>query len=178
MITTTHRGVAWRRDGATIDWRDDDGGRWVRWRPGADAPPLPPDWDDALADAPPSVRRAPWRSPFRLVPVVLVVGVIVIGVLQATSGSSRPSVVQARAEAAAAGALRGRCLATDGTAGGAPVYAARPVPCSSGRAAVRVLEVRPPDTSPAGGCPSTDRVVRLAFPGVAAPHVLCVVPTG
>ncbi|HYA45182.1 MAG TPA: hypothetical protein VED59_06225, partial [Acidimicrobiales bacterium] len=45
-----HRGISWRRSqSGRIAWYNEGLARWVRWHPGADAPPLPPDWGEALA---------------------------------------------------------------------------------------------------------------------------------
>jgi hypothetical protein len=60
----TYRGVSWRRnpDGA-VGWYNEGLERWVRWRPGRDAPPPPPRWvAEGLPDPPPRVARARWRS--------------------------------------------------------------------------------------------------------------------
>jgi hypothetical protein len=169
----TYRGVRWRRDETgTMAWHNDGIGRWVRWYPGADAPPLPPRWQAEHAPpVPPRLARPAWRSPYRIVPVVLVTLVVVIGVYQATRATSDPVA----REAATAQHLVGRCLAQDGTAGGHPKYKPAPVPCALPIAAVEVRSIRPGvPGSPA--CPTGTTPVQIPTIGVRYPHVLCVSP--
>jgi len=163
--------VSWRRnpDGA-VGWYNEGQDRWVRWRPGGDAPPLPPRWvSEGLAVPPPRVSRARWRSPYRLVPIVLVVGVCVIGILQATRSNPNPVA----SEKAAAAKLVGRCLSQKGTAEGHPAYSSSPVSCELPVAAVKVVEVLS-GTPGSPRCPAAMTAVRLTYPGVRYPHVECV----
>jgi hypothetical protein len=169
----TYRGVRWRCDDAgTMAWFNDGLERWVRWYPGADAPPLPPRWAaESAPPPPPRLQRPRWRSPYRLVPIALVIFVIVIGVYQATKATSNP----VRAEAKAAEALVGKCLAQDGTAAGHPTYKASPVPCELPFATVKVVTIRPgAPGSPA--CPAATTPVLLPALGVRYPHIECVTP--
>jgi hypothetical protein len=60
----TYRGIRWRRSVAgTVSWLNDGLGQWVSWYPGADAPPLPPGWEEragrAAAPAGPGTRPLP-----------------------------------------------------------------------------------------------------------------------
>jgi hypothetical protein len=166
----THRGVRWQRDGkGRIRFYDSDGGRWVPWRPGVDAPPVPSGWGGGTRPA--VVERPPWRSRWRVIPVVLTIVVVVIAVVQAL----RPSGNEVGKEAAATAALAGKCLAQHGSAEGHPKYSATPVPCSAPTAAVRVAEVI---TSIPGSplCPGGTTGVELPYAGVTYPHILCIQP--
>ncbi len=169
----SYRGVRWRRDdGGTMTWWNDGIERWVRWYPGADAPPLPPRWAAEAAPAtPPRLARARWRSPYRLVPVGLALLVVVVGVYQATKDTSDPVAAEARA----AEALVGKCLAQDGTAAGHPRYGSRPVPCELPLADVKVRSVLP-GTPGSPSCPKGTAAVQLSYIGVRYPHVECVTP--
>ncbi len=147
-------------------WNEEDAG-WVRYHPGDDAPPRPPGWERPLP--PPPLTRPGWRTPYRIVPVVLAVVIIVVALLQAL-GSSAPS----RSEAQEAQALLGKCLARRGTDKGIPVYSSKPVSCSSPQAAVKVIKVvaTTPGSPP---CPADTTAVQLVA-GVAHPHLECVTP--
>lgn len=169
----TYRGVRWRweRDG-TVAWYNEGLGRWVRWRPGGDAPPVPPRWaDEGLPPPPPRLARAKWRSPYRIVPVVLAVAVVGIGAYQAlrSSGSA------ARNEAKATEALLGHCLARTGGTDARPTYGTTAVPCTSKDAAVRVVAVLPGAATPPR-CPAGSTPLARPYPGVRYPHVECVRP--
>ncbi len=167
---TTHRGVRWRREpGGPTSFYDDDGGRWIEWRPGVDAPPRPPGWQ--APEGVWRVRRPRWLSPWRLVPLAIAVFIVVVAVLQVT----RPSGSAAKKEATASAALLGKCLAQHGTAEGHPKYSTTPVPCSSPQAAVKVVEVVP--TTPGSPlCPSGTTPVEMTYLGVRYPHVECLRP--
>jgi hypothetical protein len=173
--TTTFRGVRWERNTAgRLRWRDDDQHRWVLWRPGQDAPPRPPGWvvDEPIGTPLRDKRaRAGWRSPYRLVPIGLVVLVLVVGIVQATSHKTSAGTEADQA----ATKLLDHCLATDGTANGQPIYEAGSVPCSSSHASVKVVAVLP-RAATSSTCPKATSSVRLAFPGVSSPPVLCVTP--
>jgi hypothetical protein len=174
---TVYRGIRWQRNPAgRLRWHDDDRDRWVLWKPGQDAPPRPPAWVSSEPEplgTPLRDRRARagWRSPFRLVPIVLVVLVVIFGVVQATRDKSS-SV--ATLEKAAAEKLVGQCLVADGTADGRPRYDAGSVACTSPRASVKVIEVVS-GTGPST-CPKGTTTVQIAYPGVAHPHRECVRP--
>ena len=165
---TTHRGIRWQRDeDGRLRFYDADGQRWVIWAPGVDAPPVPPGW--ARRRGLTSLPRPGWRSPWRLVPLALIVVVLIIAVVQAL----RPAGNSVPKEAAAAAALLHKCLPQHGTAGGHPKYSSKPVPCTSPAAAVQVVLVIP--TTPGSQlCPADTTGVVLPNSGVQYPHILCV----
>jgi hypothetical protein len=167
-VETTHRGVRWRRDpDGNISFYDTDGERWVTWASGADAPPRPPGW--APAGARPA--RPAFLTPWRVIPLVLVVVAVVIAVVQVL----RPSGNQTAKEAAASKALLGQCLAEHGTSGGHPKYSSTAVPCNSSTAAVKVVAVIP--STPGNPlCAAGTTGVELPYPGVQYPHIMCVQP--
>jgi hypothetical protein len=167
---TTHRGIRWQRhDDGRLQFYDPDGARWVTWGPKVDAPPPPPDWAPRRAAG--GIERPPWRSRWRLIPIVFIAAVVVIAVVQAL----RPSGHQANAEAKASAALLGKCLAQHGVSGGHQQYTATPVPCDSPTAAVRVAEVIP-STPGSPICPPGTTGMVLPYPGVRYLHVLCIEP--
>jgi len=165
-----YRGIRWRKDpDGTIGWYNEEAGGWLRWRPGGDAPPVPPRWADDVAKipVPPRLRRASWRSPYRLVPIALALGAVVLGVVQVDSSTSH-AAARANREAHA---LLGHCLAPTGTAKG--VYSTTPVPCGGPTATVRVVAVhRATGTRPV--CPAGSTALRLSYVGVATPDIECV----
>ena len=168
----THRGVRWQRDGAgRVRFYNSDSERWVAWRPGIDAPPLPPAWGERDRRRPAGVERPSWRSRWRLVPLVLIALVIVIAVVQGL----RPSGNQLHKEATETAALLGKCLAQNGTAGGHAKYSAKGVPCNSPTASVRVVRVIP-STPGSPICPGGTTGVEVPYPGVSYPHILCIQP--
>lgn len=167
---TSHRGIRWQRDeGGGLRFYDADGERWVTWRPGVDAPPVPPGWARFVPTG--GLERPAWHTRWRLIPIVLIGAVLVIAIVQGL----RPSGSQAHKEAHATAALLDRCLAQDGTADGHPKYSATPVPCDSSTAAVRVVAVVP-STPGSPVCPSVASGVVLPYPGVRYPHILCIEP--
>ena len=167
----SHRGIRWRRDGQGVtSWYDDSASRWVVWRPGLDAPPRPRGWDRRVG----AVARPGFLTPWRLVPLVVVAVAVVIGVVQGLRPSG-PSGNAAAKETAASAALLGKCLAQNGTLAGNPKYSTSTVPCTSSKAAVRVVKVLPPG-SPL--CPVGTVGVELPYAGVTNPHVECVEPVG
>ena len=162
---TTHRGVPWYRDDhGNVSFYDADGGEWVRWSAGADAPPLPPKWQ--LLGVATRVTRPGWRSPWRIVPVVIVVGAVLVALFQVTS----PSPDRSGAEARAANALLGKCLSKNGSG-----FSSHPVPCKSAKAAVKVVKVEA-STDPTATCPAGTTGVELFYPGVTHLHIECVAP--
>jgi len=169
----SYRGIRWRKDpDGTIGWFNEGRGGWVRWRPGTDAPPLPPRWeaDAARIPVPPRVQRASWRSPYRLVPVALAVAVVVFGLVQ-TLGRNTDAAATADRDARA---LVGRCLAPGSHAG---TYDPTPVACTSASARVRVLAVRAP-TGRGSGCAAGETALHVVYAGVRTPDVECVRPVG
>ena len=162
---TTHRGVRWRRDSAgRVTFYDDSGGRWVDWERGGDAPPLPPKWQ--LLGVPTRVTRPGWRTPWRIVPLVIVVGAVIVAIFQIALPSNDDAAKEARASAA----LMGECLPKSGGH-----YSSKPVPCTSPKAAVKVVGVIP-STPGSPSCPAGTQAVELAYPGVKYPHIECVRP--
>ena len=162
---TTHKGVPWHRDDqGNVSFFDADGGEWVRWSAGADAPPLPPKWQ--MLGVPTRVSRPGWASPWRIVPVVLVVGAVLVALFQVTA----PSPDHSAAEAKAAEALLGKCLARSGNG-----FKSDPVPCDSAQAAVKVMKVVA-STGATVTCPAGTTGVELFYPGVTHLHVECVMP--
>lgn len=169
-----HRGIRWQRaSSGALRWWDDDDARWVRFASGGDAPPRPPGWERSRRSAGLSIERPPWRSPYRIIPVVLLALVIIIGVTQAVRGSGG----QVAAEDKAAHGLIGKCLVQDGTLGGEPRYGAKGAACTAVGAVVKVVKVLP-GTPGAPTCPQATTSVQLAYKGVRYPHQLCVVVNG
>ncbi|MGH9122575.1 MAG: LppU/SCO3897 family protein [Acidimicrobiales bacterium] len=170
----SYRGISWQRTPkGRITWYDDDQRQWRIWRPGGDAPPLPPDWAPDAAGPPPRVARAGWTSPYRLVPLVLAVVVIILGIVVATSGSGAAKA----AETKAAEALLGKCLPQNGTFQGHPRYGDTAVTCSSPAARVKIVQVLP-GTPGSPQCPSDTTRLQLGYAGVQYPHQECAQPLG
>lgn len=186
--TTIYRGIRWRRDpGGKRSWYNEELERWQTWHPDADAPPLPPGWGLGSAEEakdPASggsvskpvlglrISRPRWRSPYRIVPIVLAVFVIAVALFQSL-GNSRAGLI--RAEKHAAEALLGQCLAQNGTSGGRPAYSTSTVSCGSSAAAVKVVKVIP-GTPGSPNCPSGTTAMQIPYRGVRYPHVECVKP--
>ena len=167
---TTHLGVRWRRDpDGKVSFYDQSGRRWVTWRAGGDAPPLPPRWQ--LLGVPTKVTRPGWRSPWRVVPAVLVAVAVIVAIFQSTLPSGNNTAKEAKASAA----LLGQCLARNGTANGHPRYSTSTVPCTSPKAAVKVVAVLP-STPGSPLCPSGTTGVEIPYAGVQYPHVECLAP--
>ena len=163
---TTHRGIRWRREsGGGIAFYNTDGGRWVHWEPGVDAPPRPPGWGGRRP------VRPRFLTPWRMVPLVLTVAVVILAVLQVV----RPSSDEAKKEASASAAMLGKCLSQDGSALGHPKYSSSAVSCSSPKAAVKVVKVVP-STPGSPLCPQGTTGVELPYAGVQYPHIECVQP--
>lgn len=166
---TTHRGVQWRREaGGRVSFYDQSSRRWVQWRSGGDAPPLPPKWQ--ILGVPTKVTRPGWRSPWRVVPAVLVVAAVLVAVFQAVLPSGNNVAKEARASAA----LLGKCLEKTGTTDGHPRYSTSTVPCASAKAAVKVTEVVP--SNPPTPCPAGTTGLEIPYAGVRYPHIECVSP--
>ena len=166
MNQTTHKGVRWQRDDAgNVSFYDQSSGQWVRWAPGVDAPPLPPKWQ--LLGVPTRVERPGWQSPWRLIPAALIAVAVVVAIFQTLLPSSNNTAKEAKASAA----LLGKCLAKEGSHG----FSAKPVPCDSPKAAVKVVQVIP-STPGSPLCPAGTTGVELGYPGVRYLHIECVVP--
>ncbi len=172
-----HRGVRWRRSssGRTL-WFNGGLSRWVLWEPGSDAPPLPPTWE---ADEPASVAvppanamatRAPLRSPFRLVPLVIAVIIVALALWEAT----RPPSHASKADIAAAEALKGQCLVKEGGKPSFPVLSPTPVSCSEAKAYAKVVAVIVPGHP--GSCPSGSAVVQVLQTGAVGEPSECLLP--
>ncbi len=171
-----HKGVRWHRaPNGVVRWWNEDLNQWVRWRPGADAPPRPPDWEvgggSAGGPATNKAARAGWRSPYRWAPLALIAFVVVVGLAQATRGSGGQDAAETKASAK----LAGQCLHQNGMADGHPKYSATGVACGSSGANVRVVRVLP-GTPGAPLCPAAETGLSLPYPGVRYPHVECVLP--
>lgn len=192
-----HRGIRWRRSvGGTITWLNENRGRWVTWYPGTDAPPLPPGWEAEAASFPapggptpapggptpapgpaPSagggIERPPMRSAYRLLPVLIALGIVAVAVWQGT----HPALKATPQDIAQARALDGRCLTRSGGTAAQPKYAPTPVSCSSSQAVVKVVEVLVPGAKgQARHCPPGDGAVRVVEAGVQGEPVECTAP--
>jgi hypothetical protein len=171
ITRVTHRGIRWQRDSqGRIRWWNEDRDGWVRWRPGDDAPPRPPGWEQREAPAgPPPLTRPAWRSPYRLVPLALAVLILVAGLVQALrSGGSGGS---SSSEAAKAQAYEGRCLPKTGS-GPSAGYSPTTVACSAANAAGKVVAV----VTWAQGhtaCPARTTAAILTS-GPSHPHFECI----
>ena len=162
-----HRGVHWHRDSAGVMFYDQDSNRWVRWAAGVDAPPLPPRWQ--LLGVPTKVSRQAWRTPWRLLPVVLVVAATIYAVYQGIA----PGNNQAAQQAKQAQALVGKCLAANGTFAGHPRYSATPVACSASNASAKVVSAIA-SYPPGQTCPAGAFGVEIANLGAAHPYIDCI----
>jgi hypothetical protein len=163
---TTYRGIRWRRDArGRSRFFDADRQRWVAWGTRVDAPPLPPGWGTE------AIARPSWRTPWRIVPVVLIVVALVIAVTQALDSGRGNQVTK---ETKASAALLGRCLQQDGTLAGHPKYLPKSVSCTSAQADAKVVAVL---TSTPGSplCPSDTVGMELPY-DVPHPHIECVQP--
>jgi hypothetical protein len=186
---TVYRGVRWRRTQAgRVSWFNDGLGRWVTWSPGADAPPLPPGWAgsrDGEAVAAPGIvapagpqgpptdamsRRPSMRSPYRVVPLLVIVFIVGIALWQAT----RPAAHASRSDISAAEALKGDCLAQKGGTDKSPDYSPAPVSCTGRDAAVKVVAVLVPGSGQSASCPQGSLVVQVLEPNVVGEPSECV----
>jgi len=120
--------------------------------------------DDAMA------RRPPMKSPYRVVPIVIVVLVVAIAVYQAT----RPLATATKRQVAAAMSLEGHCLVRDGGTPEYPDFSPTPVSCSSTKAAAKVVEVVLPGKSAA--CPPHTVAVRVVGAALQGEPVECLAP--
>lgn len=238
-----YRGIRWRQaEPGRLYWYNEGYGRWVRWSPGQDAPPLPPAWvpaeavagsdarggdgvaqvaarrspapsdaskvgatapttrmptgraglaggspagagasfdhreggsghprerpgllrylpDDAMA------RRRSMTSPYRWVPILIVLAIVVLAVYQATRSPARAT----HQEIAAAQALKGKCLAHE--AGHPETYSTVPVGCGASAAAVKVVAVV--FAGEQASCPRGSLYAQVAKPGVVGEPFEC-----
>jgi hypothetical protein len=189
-----YRGVRWRRSASSerISWFNEGLGRWVVWVPKSDAPPLPPEYAAPItsgAGGPAGAAgpvaagagnrgtpidamsaRKPMTSPYRLVPVIIAVLVVVLALWQAT----RPPARATQADISAAQALRGQCLQRHGGTTFAPIYAPAAVSCQSARASVKVVAVLVPGKP--GSCPPGSAVIQVLQAGVTGEPSECILP--
>jgi hypothetical protein len=113
------------------------------------------------------------RSVYRLLPVLIAVGIIVAAVWQGT----HPALKATPQDIAQAKALEGKCLARSGGTAAQPKYSPTPVACSSAQASVKVLKVLVPGAKgqPAH-CPAGDGAVRAVEAAVQGEPVECTAP--
>jgi len=119
------------------------------------------------------IARPPIRSPYRLLPVVLVVGIVAVAIWQGT----HPALKATPQDISLAKALEGKCLARSGGTSALPKYSATPVSCGSGNAAAKVVAVVVPGAKGGPqGCARGDAAVQVVQPGVQGEPVECVAP--
>ena len=107
------------------------------------------------------------KSPYRLVPIVIAIVVVLVAVWQAT----RPPAHASSADIAAARALKGECLPMSGGTKAAPQFSSTPVSCSKSSAAIKVVAVE----AKASACPAGDGYIQVVQPGVVGEPYECVV---
>jgi hypothetical protein len=112
-------------------------------------------------------RRPPMRSPYRIVPIIIVVVVIGLAVYQST----RSPATASKQDIAAAMALKGRCLEKHGGTAQFPDYSPTPLACSAPKAVVKVTEVVIPSTKAA--CPLDTIAIRVIGSALAGEPVEC-----
>ncbi|MBO0730618.1 MAG: hypothetical protein J2P57_15285 [Acidimicrobiaceae bacterium] len=164
---TVYKGIHWRRVRGRVGWFNEERSTWVMWRPGQDAPPRPPGWDRASQAV--SRSRPSWRSPYRIVPVVLVIGVLVIALVQVLGPRSGNAT---RDEAAAATKLVGQCLKPNSS----KQFPYAVDSCRDSKATLKVVATVSTAPGTTGTCPADTRALPHYFPGVAHPHLLCLQP--
>jgi len=116
--------------------------------------------------------RPPMRSPYRLVPLLVVAFIVAIALWQAT----RPANSASKADIAAAQTLKGQCLARSGGTARAPNYSPTPVSCTAAAASVKVVAVLVPGPAHTGPCPRGSAVVQVVEPNVRGEPSECVLP--
>jgi hypothetical protein len=115
-------------------------------------------------------RRPSMRSPYRLVPLLVLAFIVAIALWQAT----RPAAHASKADIAAAEGMKGDCLARTGGTATSPVYSPVPVSCTAGDAAVKVVAVLVPGSRPSGACPPGSLVVQVLEPNIIGEPSECV----
>jgi hypothetical protein len=110
------------------------------------------------------------RSPYRLVPLLVIVFIVAIALWQAT----RPAAHASQADIANAEALKGACLAQNGGTAKAPEYSPTPVSCTGRDAAVKVVAVLVPGSGRSVSCPRGSLVVQVLEPNVVGEPSECV----
>jgi hypothetical protein len=114
--------------------------------------------------------RAPMRSPFRIIPLVIALCVVAIALWEAT----RPPGHATKADIAAAVALKGQCLVRTGGNSEFPVLSPTPVNCSDSKAFAKVVAVLVPGHP--GSCPLGSAVVQVLQTGVVGEPSECIIP--
>jgi hypothetical protein len=114
--------------------------------------------------------RAPMRSPYRLVPLVIALIIVVLAFWQAT----RPPGHATKADIARAEALKGQCLVKEGGKPEFPVLLPTPVSCSAAKAYAKVVAVIVPGHP--GSCPIGSAVVQVVQTGVVGEPSECILP--
>ena len=172
---TTHRGIKWQKAASgRMRWWDDDDDRWVMYKPGKDAPPRPLGWEaEARKQQPAPLTRPKWSSPYRLVPLLIFLGILVYGSWQAFHPSTKGGAQKAAA-------LEGKCLSQAGGSSKSGIaYNDKPVACTAPGAAVKVTFVLGPAAGKGSaappGCPAPSSLVVL-LAHTATPYYGCVAP--
>jgi hypothetical protein len=114
--------------------------------------------------------RASMRSPYRIVPLVIAVIIVVLALWEAT----RPPGHATKADIAAAEALKGQCLLKEGGKPSFPVLSPTPVSCSAPKAYAKVVAVLVPGHP--GSCPLGSAVVQVLQTGVVGEPSECILP--
>jgi hypothetical protein len=117
--------------------------------------------NDAMA------RRPSMRSPYRIVPIIIVVVVIGLAVYQSTRSPNKATTQ----DIAAALALKGRCLEKHGGTAQYPDYSPTPLSCSAPKAVVKVVEVVIP--GPKAACPTDTLAVRVIGNALTGEPIEC-----
>ena len=139
---------------------------------GADSPTQPKEHGGLLRYMPDNAmaRRRSMASPYRWVPVLIVVAIVVLALYQATRSPARATPT----EIAAAQALEGKCLARE--PGHPDTYSTVPVGCHVSSATVKVVAVVL--TGKASSCPRGSLYAQVAKPGVVGEPFECLQPLG
>jgi hypothetical protein len=114
--------------------------------------------------------RAPMRSPYRLIPLVIAVIIVALALWEAT----RPPGHATEADIAAAEALKGQCLVKEGGKPSFPLLSPTPVKCSEVKAFAKVVAVIVPGHP--GSCPPGSAVVQVLQTGVVGEPSECLIP--
>jgi hypothetical protein len=112
-------------------------------------------------------RRPNMRSPYRIVPLIVVALILGLAVYQAFKSPNEAT----KQDIAAAMALKGACLEKSGGTSQYPDYSSVPLSCSSAKAVVKVVAVVLP--GPHAACPSGSLTMRVIDPATAGEPVEC-----
>ena len=130
-------------------WFNEGLSRWVLWEAGSDAPPLPRAGSRTEAVAAPPAGAPPgnamstrgsMRSPYRIVPLVIAVIVVVLALWEAT----RPPATPPRPTSPPPRPSRASAFSRKATSPSFPVLSPTPVSCSAPKAYVKVVAVLVP----------------------------------